>query len=753
MAITPERLKDCFDLTVTSRIHGVIKTTLCYDFSGVFATYVEIANVTMHDGILVKMVGATLVFNLRHEFCAIAGATCYDAWSNTVPRQFVYRYSNIKEKQKITQHHHQHVRMVDIFKKEKTILTGFEAEYALALDRLNTVESTHATFWVYWKSLTASQHAVIIGMLRHYGRFDVTWLKKEGMWAKQMQSFPGLQLTYLFEMNVLVNRLDTDVDWEKEKINRTAPTLAQVPSELVYKHAKQLFIDARCEGKRGFAYKFPDYWAQRVILMPAGSVHSEYQHDREAIKSLPHALHGKKGFFSSIDTPTHTLWSQRTPEIHAYTSTKYEWGKVRALYGCDVTSHMHADFSMNKCEETFPSYVPTGSRANDAYVAEIAERLKTFIPFCYDYDDFNSQHSFANMKAALLAWRDVFACDLSPAQLVSLQWTIDSIDMQIVHNSQTADVYRTTGTLFSGWRLTTFMNTTLNYAYLAASGINRELVYSLHNGDDVLGSARSLGEIQRVLANAEAYNIRAQMTKMNIGTIAEFLRMDFNATQKTGKQYLTRACATFTHSRIETSEPNSLRSVFESVCTRADEMITRGANEEFVRRHEKRQANFAAALFNSDVSYDTYVSTHRIAGGGSDKGVINDYTIENVECPNTSEINMQLIQPGVRDYITFICTKYPIMRTRANNAHLTSTLRNAFNVNRLSLGLCKSSWQQLNHLKSMRHAWRGALRIGAFSKSRMTSADLFSALAASSPAHAAALQKAANPYKMISILL
>lgn len=55
----------------------------------------------------------------------------------------------------------------------------------------------------------------------------------------------------------------------------------------------------------------------------------------------------------------------RVPMIYSSVSTKYEWGKVRALFGCDITSYLMADFPMGQAEECLPSYFPVGQKANE----------------------------------------------------------------------------------------------------------------------------------------------------------------------------------------------------------------------------------------------------------------------------------------------------------------------------------------------------------------------------------------------------
>lgn len=739
------------DFTTRQRfINGTLKTvySLCTDDTTV--DYVNVDYVSMYDRTVVKIVGATLIGNLRHEFTNDASVTMYHRLSKTRPvNDLSYTYSLKKDNQKITQTHHQHVRLCDLFdvtsSQETILLTGYMAELASALDAYNNIESTHATFLTYLGALPDKDAAIFIGLLRHYKTLQPSWLKKEGIFSKQVQGMPGNELSKLFELNVLVNRLETEVQWENERANRTQPRYADVPADIVFKHCVQLFSDAKIEGKRAYRYTFKDYWRQRVVLMPGGSVHSNITSDMTTAKNLDRKLRTKKGFFASMTNGDHLSWVSRPREIHAYTSTKYEWGKTRALYGCDVTSHIHADFSLNKCEETFPSYIPTGSKATSHYVSEIAKNLRHMIPFCYDYDDFNSQHSTTSMRAVMMAWLYTFGGNLSDEQRSSLMWTVGSLESMFVHQHIDGEVYRAAGTLFSGWRLTTFINTALNYAYLAAAGMTTIMCHSLHNGDDVLASARNIGEIVDVIRGTKKYNIRAQTTKMNIGTIAEFLRMDLNAVDMTSKQYLTRACATLVHSRIESGSPMSYRAVVTSIATRCDEVIARGGCDKLIDRLGARQYQHAARMFGCAELSKEITTYDTVAGGTCSNGVIQHNELVDTEIPSDDDVNMSLITPGINDYITYICDKMPMMRKRASNVQLEKTLRMTFNVKRSMTSKVESSKRDLMLWKSLKGIWRSTLRIGAFSKARMTSADMLMSLAAVSPVHAAALQKTDNP--------
>nr|CAH2618960.1 RNA-dependent RNA polymerase [Rhodochaete parvula toti-like virus 1]CAI5383981.1 RNA-dependent RNA polymerase [Rhodochaete parvula toti-like virus 1] len=735
------------------RVHGTIIMTTEIIINDTVAIYVNVSDVSSYMPRMYKIVGAVLIGNYRHGFVHGLEDNWYEYMSTIKQDDISYVYDITKlTREKITQWHHIHVRAKDVF-SEKTLMTGREALIAKLLCEFSMNEVTHMTFWTYYSAADEKTRSIFCGMLKHYGKIDTEWLKKEGTAAKQMQSVLPLDLSSLFELNVLVNRIESSVDWDKEKKNRIEPKLTNIPFDDVYKKCYELFCDAKREGKRAYRYSYREYWQQRVVLMPGGSVHSEDFGDKKIAKKLPQKLKNKKGLFSSMLDMKHDDWLSREEKIDSYASTKYEWGKVRALYGCDLTSHVHADFALNKCEETFPSYIPTGSRANDKYVQSVAQNLKHMIPFCYDYDDFNSQHSFSSMKAALCAWKHVFYYDLTDEQRKSLDWTINSIGLQQVHNGYNGDTYRTNGTLFSGWRLTTFMNTALNYAYLADSGVRKYTAYSLHNGDDVYAATRSIGDIVALIKETEKRDIRAQPVKMNIGTIAEFLRMDFNAKVPTAKQYLTRGCATFVHSRIESESPLVQRSVYRAIRTRGEEVIARGGNTKFIKEQMDKQYKHAAEIFGTEEMSEKLNKLDLVAGGWESTHQAYRYEIIDSVVEEDDDIDMSMITPGIKDFVTYVCEKLPNMRSKANVKQMEKSLRNSFNAKRTKLEIVGSSKQEQYKLMSLRGAWKSITKLGTFAKARMTSADLVAALANASPSHAAVLQRSTDPYKLAGIML
>nr|WMV64386.1 RNA-dependent RNA polymerase [Uromyces fabae virus] len=491
-------------------------------------------------------------------------------------------------------------------------------------------------------------------------------LKYEGVVSKQLQHLNRSDLNYVFELNVLVNRIDSRVDWDDERSKRTTGSnTVQLDPEEVRSIAKKIFIDGRTLGKKAKKMEWDEYWATRWARMPNGSFISQYEEDIKHKRACPiNTMANKTSVLSSMGNVGFDYFFNRQPELFAKTSTKYEWGKVRALFGCDVTSYVMADFAMSNCEETLPAYFPVGKSANDAYVRHVMSRMSEGVPVCYDYDDFNAQHSVSSMVAVLQAWGDVYRDMLTPDQLKAYLWTISSLRNMRTMWSDTNEVTETTATLYSGWRHTSFINTILNRVYLEKAGLKQHLDYAIHNGDDMFGVAPNVQSALQLIENARLLGVRAQTSKMNIGTIAEFLRVDGRAKDDTGAQYLTRACATAVHSRIEAAAVSSLRAGVEATITRVDSLVARGADKVQVKKIEDMILLNLYNQFGVDPKlHDTYIRLHPVQGGRNEDAEKSKYKIKEVILPSldrSEELYAAYVDRGGQDYINYLAATYDV---------------------------------------------------------------------------------------------
>nr|WGM49135.1 RNA-dependent RNA polymerase [Umbelopsis dimorpha virus 1a] len=476
--------------------------------------------------------------------------------------------------------------------------------------------------------------------------------KKLSVIAKSYQNIVEVDLRMIFEIDVLVNRDVGKVDWEGEKYNRIRPNTVNIKSSKVYEEAMKLFRRTDATREKPRKLEWEEFWKTRWQWSASGSVHSQYHQD---IKNMPKERELRNKFILLTQTPYRDFdfFSCRKPEIQAWSSVKYEWGKMRAIYGTDLTSYVLAHYAFYNCEDTLPNEFPVGNKARPSYVsAKVGAILKNRIPLCIDFEDFNSGHRNDSMQAVISAYIEAFGDSMTEEQRIAAEWTRRSITETYVNdNMGTQTKYKTEGTLMSGWRLTTYMNSILNYIYTKLltqtkyktegtlmSGwrlttyMNSILNYiytklltqsssdsylSVHNGDDVLLGVRNFDIARRAVYNADKYNVRLQRSKCTFGGIAEFLRVD--RVRGDFGQYLTRNVATLMHARIESKLALSVVDLVEACEERLREFVQRGGDRATAARLRAIAYSRYSMIYNTDpLTLYTVKNNHRVAGGISD---------------------------------------------------------------------------------------------------------------------------------------
>nr|WGM49123.1 RNA-dependent RNA polymerase [Umbelopsis ramanniana virus 7] len=478
--------------------------------------------------------------------------------------------------------------------------------------------------------------------------------KKLSVTAKSYQNIVEDDLRMIFEVDVLVNRDVGKVDWQGEKGNRVHPDTVNIAKKTVYEEARRLFSRTDATRRKPRKMSWEDFWKTRWQWSASGSVHSQYAKD---IENLPKERELRNKFILLTQTPYREFdfYAKRTPQIQAWSSVKYEWGKMRAIYGTDLTSYVLAHYAFYNCEDTLPNEFPVGNKARPSYVsAKVGAILKNRIPLCIDFEDFNSGHRNDSMEAVLQAYIDEFHDDLDPMQLSAAEWTKRSISQTIVNdNMGTGTQYKTKGTLMSGWRLTTYMNSILNYIYTQLLTRDTSSTYqSVHNGDDVLLGVRNFDIARRAVFNADKYNVRLQRSKCTFGGIAEFLRVD--RVRGDFGQYLSRNVATLMHARIESKLALSVIDLVEASEERLREFVQRGGSREVAAKLRHTAYERYSTIYETDVETLYRIKySHRVVGGIADGlAAPIDRVIKKDQVGRIAELPDYL--PGIADYSTML---------------------------------------------------------------------------------------------------
>jgi hypothetical protein len=428
------------------------------------------------------------------------------------------------------------------------------------------------------------------------------------------------------------------------------------------------------------------YWRSRWQWSASGSIHSQYIDDEPYIEKERYL---RNKFISLIEMPNCNMdrFLNRPAELHAWSSTKYEWGKQRAIYGTDLTSYVLAHFAFYNCEDLLPNEFPVGRKATEAYVrSKVSSILEGVSPLCIDFEDFNSQHSVDAMQAVIDAYVTVYGSQLSREQLKAVEWTKQSISRMIIHDLMgLGETYQANGTLLSGWRLTTFLNSVLNAIYTTvmhrdAGGVRR----SVHNGDDVLLGVKNWGVLQSMLKKARKYNIRLQQSKCAYGAIAEFLRVD-HCSPGSG-QYLTRNIATLVHGRIESTMAVNISDVVESMEARFSEHVARGGKQLYVARLREVYLARMGEIYHTDPDVlHRLRDAHRVVGGLSER---TDATIDKTYTLETITMGEEITKPlhGVGDFASVLVAELELDDKEAEvSAGLYNATLRAVKMNRSRL--------------------------------------------------------------------
>jgi hypothetical protein len=586
------------------------------------------------------------------------------------------------DRAKVTAEHHTHYRPEEIWEVASHNKAKMRA-MALLLKRLRGIngitEAAVATFMAYILFCRPQVAYIIASSRKIWASKDVgalaDTLKELSTPLKSLHNREIIDLTEMFEMACLVNRGIGKIDWSKEREHRVKPDVVEVKPQDVYDHATKIFLEGEQKGFRYRKMTLDKYIGSRWEWVPTGSVHSQYEEDKPWIKK-EYRHRTKFVTINSMKRYELERLFERKPEIHAWASVKYEWAKQRAIYGVDLTSSVVTNYAMFRCEDVFKHRFPLGE---EAAATRVHKRLKYLLKdaesFCYDFDDFNAQHSTSSMRAVLLAYYDVFSSQMDPEQRKAMEWVIESINSVTVHNNEggNKEEYKVRGTLLSGWRLTTFMNTALNYIYFKIAGALdlQGVVDSVHNGDDVLVAIKNVRVANRIHAAMSRINARAQTAKCNVFSVGEFLRVEHKVDKEKGlgAQYLTRGVATLVHSRIESQEPVRLTDALKASVTRCEEVAQRCKDKgnEAIELLDLTVRRMAKVFGEDEAKCRRYIQAHAVVGGPicTFNGKVEwkyderiEYEDSSIEGDDTGIATVGELMPGIQDYASVLMRQF-----------------------------------------------------------------------------------------------
>lgn len=329
--------------------------------------------------------------------------------------------------------------------------------------------------------------------------------------AKMHHGMDGKNLKWIFELQVLVNRNTTELDWEEQKKIRDHGEVVELPPGYVREQSRRIF-----EAKQPGSFKYKtmtadEMWRSRLMTIPTGAVHSQFN-DYDFVKEWDRGYRTKKYALSAKKSFNFDTMVRRRPEIVAWPSEKFEHGKARPIYGTDINSYLIHELAAKDIEHAFPAEFAMGKDGLDEQVdSKIRQMNAGGIPFCFDFSDFNTQHSLQSQKEAMQGYFDVHRANMTPDQVKAAEWTVESLmNQKIKFPDETLQVKFG---LFSGLRYTTVINSVLNKIYMEWAGLDVKNIPTLHLGDDVISYMQDMWQALDVMNGAVIAGIRANPAK------------------------------------------------------------------------------------------------------------------------------------------------------------------------------------------------------------------------------------------------
>jgi hypothetical protein len=386
-----------------------------------------------------------------------------------------------------------------------------------------------AAAWLVWL-LSCKENDLDIRSLASLG-YDA--LKEMSNVVKGLGVAGSPLLHLLAEPHVLIGRGAKEIDWDDELDKRTNPysragMLAVYPTDVLRTAVAQVVREERI-GFKPPVWK--DAWNRRFSTTKAGSHAAWAARDTE----LPKRQLTRRNYVEALQTDEVTAIK---PGGQVTASGKLENGATRAIYSLDSDNYLRFDSparALEDCWKNKRAVLRPAAGLSSLSIEKRAAQLRTY-NMMFDYTAFTSAHTLEAMKIVV-----EFA--FAGLEEEWHKWLIDSFDNMWVKDPRTGEQLQFRGTLPSGHRLTTIINTILNAAYMRIElgGLYNHM-YIEHVGDDVVASTYSMDVAELAVNLITKSRLNINPSKQGFGTVcAEFLRVSFTKTYGVG--YFCRTIA------------------------------------------------------------------------------------------------------------------------------------------------------------------------------------------------------------------
>jgi len=267
-----------------------------------------------------------------------------------------------------------------------------------------------------------------------------------------------------------------------------------------------------------------DFWSKRWLwCVNGGHARAAERHDPVWTVETKGRVHRRVAMENWTENPLYK-WDG---EVFVSASWKEENGKVRLILACDTVSYTCFEHMLRPVEAAWRNntVLLDPGAGGSAGICDKVRALGNWehISVMMDYDDFNSQHTTKSMQilfeelAAKTGYDKVLAARL-----------VKSFERHNI-SAEGVSVGVSAGTLMSGHRGTTIINSVLNLAYVIAADFDMwfdRRYASIHTGDDIVSVFNDYGDVSRLLSRLKDAGVRLNPLKQSVGFYTrEFLRM------------------------------------------------------------------------------------------------------------------------------------------------------------------------------------------------------------------------------------
>jgi hypothetical protein len=352
------------------------------------------------------------------------------------------------------------------------------------------------------------------------------------------------------ECDVLQGRAVGSADLEGEVAMRTSETavlehVLDVDEDALRRVVREILQEELPRSDLPVFDDLTQFWLRRWVWGVNGShnrVLDNHSHGEtpDMAKVCPGvSRYYRRMFLEATPTEVISNWDGTT---FVTASEKLECGKTRALMACDTRSYCAFEHILGPVQKRWankrvvldPGFFGQLGMSRKVLACRSAGGVNVMM----DYDSFNEHHT--NKSQAILFDELAKWCNYPPHLASTL---VASFDKQFAYLKGKLHG-RVTGTLMSGHRGTSFINSVLNAAYIRLAigeGAYRR-VQALHVGDDVYMAVPSLNDASAILDKCRDFGCRMNPSKQSIGfESAEFLRVAITSRGAWG--YLARGVA------------------------------------------------------------------------------------------------------------------------------------------------------------------------------------------------------------------